>query len=204
MATIRNKVSWERAHIEREIYQELIEEMSERLAREIAPLTDAQVGQRPGPHLNPISYLVFHILRSWERDLNHLILGQPQAEDAWHRLGLVEETGFDPSGTGYNGWANGTGYTDAQVDGLPAGKAWLQRYHAGLMAETSAYLAGVSEDFDEFGREIHHENSPFNPFTPRWRLQHLITHSHRHIGDIQFVKGMLGMSDATYPGVVDE
>ena len=196
---IRNKTDWHAAHIERDIYREMVEEMSERLAQEIAPLTEAQIANRPGPKLNPIGFILFHVLRAWERDLNHLILGQLPMEDTWHRLGLSDETGFEPTGTGYQGWGNGTGYSDEEVDALPKGKAYLQKYHAALMADTEAYLDSVTDDFSEFGREIHNDLSPFNPFTPRWRLQHLVTHSQRHIGDIQFIKGMQGMTDATYP-----
>lgn len=186
--------------IERDVYREMIELASADLKREIAPLVDQLLAQRPGPGLNPIGFIYFHVLRSWDRDVNHLILGQDQDADAWHRGGFAGESGFNPSGTGLQGAGTGMGYSDAEVDAVPKGKGLLTRYHDQLYNETMLYLEGIGDADEEFDRPIERHLSPTNPFTARWRLQHLIRHTCKHLGDIQFIKGMLGIPDPTYPG----
>jgi hypothetical protein len=184
--------------IERDVYREMIDQASADLRGEIASMTDELLAQRPGANLNPVGFIYFHVLRSWDRDLNHLILGQDQHDDAWHRGGFAAESDFEPSGTGLSGAGTGMGYSNAEVDAVPKGKALLGRYHDQLFQETLAYLDGSSGS-TRFDEALENPLSPTNPFTPRWRLQHLIRHTCKHLGDIQFVKGMLGIPDPTYP-----
>ena len=40
-------------------------------------------------------------------------------EECWYRHNWVEQTGFDPRGTGQNGWGMLTGYTQEEVAMIP-------------------------------------------------------------------------------------
>ena len=55
--------------------------------------------------------------------------------------------------------------------------------------ETYAYFDSVT--LEELNADRTSENSRENPFKPERWLRHMIAHTNMHIGDIQYVAGML-------------
>ena len=92
----------------------------------------------------------------------------------------------------------GLGYSDAEVDALAViSYDVLQEYQEMLLAETMSYLD--SADDDEIRRTLPSPGG--RPDTNvAARLQHIATHTWGHIGELSYAKGMLGMTDETYPG----
>ena len=185
--------------IEIRILAELVTQSSAKLRRAVSGLSEEVFSERPGPSLNPIGFIYFHILRSWDEDLSVLIQGRRPDDDIWHRRGLSDELAYEPLGIGAAGRGVGVGYSDADVDAVPKRLDVMSHYHDLLDAETAAYFAAAFSD--DFFRE--RESGPgyqhLGRFTPAslWRIE--VLHHAEHSGDIKFVKGMLGMPDSTYP-----
>ncbi|HUG16144.1 MAG TPA: DinB family protein [Thermomicrobiales bacterium] len=176
------------------IYQQQIDAMSTMLDNVLSEIDDDTLARRPGPELNPLGFIYFHILRVWDLDLNVLIHGRRPSEDAWHRGGHSESMGYNPDGKGGRGAGNGFGYTDEEVDEIPYRMEPLRRYHEQLLAETRAYLAGADEA--ELTRETTFMGQPSSTGL---RAQHVVAHSWNHIGEMRLSKGLLGFADATTP-----
>lgn len=175
-------------------YAQQIDEMSQMLLQQVGVLDDATLAKRPGPALNPVGFIHWHILRVWDLDLNWLIKGGAPTDDARHRGGYSEELDYSPDGIGTGGMGIGTGYTDAEVDAVPYRAGVLARYQQILLDETRAYLSTAT--LDDLSREFPLRGQPT---TVAARLQHTIGHSWNHIGEIRMTKGMLGYPDPTTP-----
>ena len=68
----------------------LIEQSSSKLRRAASGVPDELFGKRPGRSLNPIGFIYFHVLRSWDEDLNVLCRNLAPDDDTWHRAGLSD------------------------------------------------------------------------------------------------------------------
>lgn len=183
---------------QKETLRLLIREATQDLRATIEPVPQELFDRRPAQHANPIGFIYFHVLRCWDQDVNILCRGQDPAEDAWHRLGLSEKMGYEPLGCGVNGEGIGFGYTDAEVDAVPKRREALMRYHQTLEDETYAYLDEATSD--DLNAERQSEHSRENPYRPERWLRHLISHTNMHIGDIQYIAGLQGVPDGSYPG----
>lgn len=181
---------------ESEIYREQITDLSALLAIQVAEIPDELAYKRPGERLNPAGFIHWHILRVWDFDLC-FCKGLALAEDAWHRGDYAGRSGYNPDGLGLRGTGMGVGYTDAQVDAVRIAPDVLTAYHQQLLAETVEFLARADDATLRTPRP-----SPVNPeqqITPATRLQHAVSHSYMHLGEIRFIKGMLGFPDPSYP-----
>ncbi|HEX7102500.1 MAG TPA: DinB family protein [Nitrolancea sp.] len=182
-----------------DVYLSQFESMSNFIGNQVVDLPEDVFHRRPGSSLNPISFSYFHLLRVWDVDLNWIVKGLAPKNDAWHRGGFSEKSGYSPDGKGVRGMGIGTGFTDEDVDAMNVSRALLQEYQQQLMDETEAYLNGASDD--ELNREVAPlPNAPDRPATCAQRLQHAMNHALSHAGELRFAKGMIGMHDPTYPG----
>jgi hypothetical protein len=181
-----------------EIYRTMIGQADSLLTNTVEGIDEANFGTRPGAHMNPASFIYFHVLRHWDRDVNVLSRSQAPDSDLWHRAGIGDSLGYHPLGTGLRGLGTGIGYSDAEVDAVPADRAGLARYQQLLREETLAYLDELDES--EIHDEMTSEYLPGVTYDVAARLQHLVVHTAHHTGDISYVKGALGQPDATYGG----
>jgi hypothetical protein len=180
-------------------YLAQITSMSTFVEGQVSDMPDELFRRRPGPSLNPVAFSYFHLLRVWDLDLNWIIKGQGPQNDAWHRGGFSEKSGYTPDGKGMRGLGIGTGFTDTDVDEMKIDRDVLLAYHRQLQAETEDYLNGA--DDAELNREVASlPNAPDRPATCAQRLQHTISHSWSHTGELRYAKGMLGIHDPSYPG----
>lgn len=186
---------------EASIYLTQIKELSETLEQVIAEVPPAQFNERPGPHLNPVGWNCFHLLRVWEVDVNMICRGQSLHGDAWHRGGFTEKSGYDPVGKGALGLGDGYGYSDDDVDEIQIDPAVLSEYQQLLWEETSAYLSDASDD--EMHRQAPTVLDPYRTKSVAEQLRHVIAHSYEHVGEMRYAMGMLGWSDPSYPGSSD-
>lgn len=179
---------------DRSTYIQQITEMSSMLSQQVGELDDATLSKRPGPALNPVGFIYWHILRVWDLDLNWLIKGGAPGDDAWHRGGYSNELDYTPDGVGTRGMGIGTGYTDNEVDAVPYRADVLARYQRQLLDETNAYLSEATDE--ELQRELPLRDQTT---TVAARLQHTVSHSWNHVGEIRMTKSMLGYPDPTTP-----
>ena len=181
--------------------QLLVSESSAKLRRAVAGLDDDLLQRRPGSSLNPIGFIYFHVLRSWDEDVSALCQQRPPEEDIWHRAGFSDWLRYEPLGRGHGGRGVGVGFSDDEVDAVPKRLDALSHYHDLLDAETSDWIEGLSSaDFDRaHGGEMARSRG-IDAYTLASVLRMIALHHAEHAGDIKFVKGMLGMPDPTYPG----
>ena len=174
---------------QKETLRALVREASQDLRDTIAGISQDQFESRPGPGLNPAGFIYFHVLRCWDLDVNVLCKSQERDGDAWHRGGFSEDLDYEPLGCGMAGTGVGFGYSNDEVDAVPKDHAALMRYHQLLEDETYAYFDRVT--IDELNSEKEHPASRENPYRPERWLRHMISHTNMHIGDIQYVAGMM-------------
>jgi hypothetical protein len=186
---------------QRAVLRALIEQSSSKLRRAASGVPDELFGKRPGRSLNPIGFIYFHVLRSWDEDLNVLCRNLAPDDDTWHRAGLSDGLDYEPLGRGDGGRGVGVGFSDAEVDAVPKRFDVLSRYHDLLDEDTGAYFDAVMDEELHRERESGPAHGHLGAYTPARLWSMVILHHAEHSGDIKFVKGMLGMPDATYPGV---
>jgi hypothetical protein len=180
-------------------YREMIQAASDAIWARVEGVPADKLHARPAPGANPVGWNYWHALRVWDLDINWMIKGQNPAEDAWHRGDFTTKSGYNPDGKGLRATGIGLGYSDADVDELAViPLEVLKEYQDMLLAETLAYLDAA--DDDELRRSIPTLNPPGQTTSVATRLQHLVTHTWNHIGELSYAKGLLGMTDATYPG----
>lgn len=180
-----------------DVYRAMVQNAADNLEESVSEFDAERFGERPVPGANSASFIYFHVLRHWDRDINAHILGQARDEDAWHRHGFSELTGYEPIGKGYSGTGAGFGYSEAEVDETPTDKDALVRYHK-LLAKESVILL---DSLDDSTLNEPRTSSDGRIVTPANRFQHMVAHTYLHIGDIEYVKGLLGLSASDLPSI---
>ena len=175
-------------------YTRMIDGSSNNLRDAVATVDADDFDRRPAPGANPVSFIYFHVLRHWDRDISVYCRAQPPEQDAWHRHRLSEALGYEPLGKGTMGLGAGFGYSDADVDELPLDAEGLGRYHQILVEETDEMLALPNEQ-----ELVEQTQLDGRAFTPGQRLRHLIAHNYLHVGDIEHAKGLLGAPAGDFP-----
>lgn len=178
-------------------YRTMIEYAHTDLRTVISLMDDEAFTRRPTPDANPVNFIYFHVLRHWDRDINIRILAMDPEEDAWHRGGFSERTGYHPLGKGTSGIGTGYGYTAGEVDEVTGDRGALMAYQEMLMAETTVLL----DSLDEASLTTPRPSPSGSVLTTAGRLQHLIAHTYVHVGDIEYAKGLLGSQPADVPNI---
>ncbi|WP_432476701.1 mycothiol transferase [Nocardioides sp. GXQ0305] len=141
-------------------------------------LDEDALAHRPEGTGNSIGWLLWHVARLQDDHVAHLA-GTPQKWRDWQeRLGLAngeEDMGY--------------GHTSEQVDAIRIAEPLLLiAYHADVHEMTTAYLAGV--DAAELDRVVDTRWDP--PVTAGVRLVSLIGDCLQHLGQVGYVRGLLG------------
>lgn len=178
-------------------YRTMIQFATNDLAEAISTVSDGQFGTRPNPDANPVNFVYFHVLRHWDRDIDVRIQGQDPGQDAWHRGGFSELSGYNPDGKGELGIGTGYGYSQAEVDEVTTDKAALTRYHQMLRGETDTLLGSL----DEKSLSVERTSPSGSTLTTAGRFQHLIAHTYVHVGDIEYIKGLVGAPACDVPNI---
>ncbi len=98
---------------------DLLEDNRRRLMRLIRGMPDDCFSWKPEAEANNISLTIWHMGRILDVFTNQQAQGYAALEECWFRSGWAERTGYDPRGTGQNGWGMLTGYTQAEVAQMP-------------------------------------------------------------------------------------
>ncbi|NPC97223.1 DUF664 domain-containing protein [Nocardioides sp. zg-DK7169] len=142
-------------------------------------LSLGELSRRPGHDANPIGWLVWHLTRVQDDHVAE-VAGRPQV---WTDQDFVRR--FDlplvVSDTGY-------GHTRTQVDVVRAEGDLLAEYLTAVHAQTLAFLATVGED--DLDRVVDTRWDP--PVTLGVRLVSVLDDDLRHVGQAEYVRGLLG------------
>ena len=98
---------------------DLLEDNRRRLQRVFGVMGDECVFWKPESDANNIVITVWHMARMFDVFLTQQARGCNSEEECWFRHGWAEQTGYDPRGSGQNGWGMLTGYTQEEVAALP-------------------------------------------------------------------------------------
>ena len=136
------------------------------------------LNHRPADTGNSMAWLLWHVARLQDDHIAHLA-GVEQRWGEWQeRFGL--DNGVDDVGYGH---------TSEQVDAVRVTEPTLLiAYHADVHDMTLGYLPGV--DGDELDRVIDTRWDP--PVTAGVRLVSLVGDCLQHLGQVGYVKGLLG------------
>ena len=152
-------------------------------------LDDARIAWRPGPRAHSIGWTLWHIARCADRFAAEVRETARPARDIWLGEGLAEKWRLDAAVLGTNGV--GTGVDDEVAARVaPPKKDELLDYARRAFAALDALVASWSDDdlsreFDSFFTE--------GPTTIGEALFTCLSHENRHLGELEYIKGLQGV-----------
>jgi len=162
-----------------ELLARALEELHRAMLQDIEPLTPEHLAWRPAPQANPIGFLFWHFMRT-EDNMVRRLQGQTSI---WEGEGWDKRFGLPAQ-------EQGTGYTSEQVDQFtlpPLGE--FVPYAEKVIANTADFLKNL--DDERLGQPLDPERPTRNIGT---MLQSFVlAHGWWHLGEIKYIKGMLGM-----------
>lgn len=141
-------------------------------------LTPDQLRQRIAPDANPIGWLVWHLLRVQD---DH-VADAAGTEQVWTAGGWIGrfDLPFEPGATGY-------GQSSEDVGALATTSELLAGYGEAVTAKTRAWVSDLSDD--ELDRVVDDAWDP--PVTPAVRLVSVIGDDLKHLGQAEYLAGLL-------------
>jgi hypothetical protein len=152
----------------------------------VSDLTDAQLAWRPSPKAHSIAFALWHMTRTednFQNDVN-------RHGTVWANGGFAVKWGYPEKGVG-------TAWEDERAASLPMpGKEPLLEYVRAVFA--AADDAADSLD-DATLNEVRPSSFLGKDHIVGEVLLGAITHSNRHLGEMEYIKGLLGLKGtATY------
>jgi DinB family protein len=156
-------------------------------------LTDEQLHWQPENHANHMMFAMWHAYRSEDDIIHSLLMGKPSAfmREGWAERLPVAEPGKPPFGTGLN---------REQIAAVRLDFATLMDYAQDVRASIQGYADDLSEE--EAAEEIPLPFfAPVYPMLDRMSRAEVlgffcIGHTAEHLGEVQYIKGLLGLSGA--------
>jgi len=156
-------------------------------------LSEEQLHWQPEAHPNHITFALWHAYRSEDEILHQLLIGGPSVfrRGGWAERLPVAEPGSPPFGTGLS---------RQQIAAVRLPLADLLEYADAMGGAVQAYADALSED--EGAAEV-----PLPFFTPVYPMLDKMTraevltffsigHTAEHLGEVQYIKGLMGLTGA--------
>ena len=161
-----------------ELLADALGRVREQMPGLVAGLSDDDLAWRPDPEANPIAWLVWHLSRIED---DH-VAGVAETEQVWVAEGWADRFGlpFDPREHGYAMSSSDVGRVRVSGD-LLAG------YYDAVAARTAAYVATLEPD--DLDRVVDEAWDP--PVTLGVRLVSVVNEVNAHLGQAQYVRGLL-------------
>jgi uncharacterized damage-inducible protein DinB len=160
-----------------ELLTEAFERIRESGTAVVDGLSDDELRHRPGPEANPIGWLVWHLTRVQD---DH-VAGVAGHDQVWDQYAPRFDLPYDHADHGY-------GHTSEQVGQFRASAALLADYLAAVHERTAGYLATLSDD--DLDRVVDENWDP--PVTLGVRLVSVVNDDTAHVGQAEYVRGLLG------------
>jgi hypothetical protein len=159
----------------------------------VRDLTPEQVAWQPESHDTSIVFAIWHAYRA-EDDILHGLLGlgpSVYASQGWAQRLPVSETGVTPFGNGLS---------RAQIGRLQLDTATLLEYAKAVGERIASYLDNLSDDDAASEVSLPFFTDVYPMLTSMTKAEVVaffsIGHVSEHLGEVQFVKGLLGMKGA--------
>ena len=155
------------------------------LDRVTADLSDAQLHHVAAPGVQPIAFSLWHYVRTEDNIIRFVIQRRPTV---WMEQGWDAKLGLDAR-------AQGTGMSDEDASNFRlASLADFRRYMTQVWESTDHYLA-------ELDPEATTARVTIKPVGEMSLMQALggmcLTHGYRHLGEIEYARGLVGLKGAT-------
>jgi hypothetical protein len=144
----------------------------------LAGLGDDDLAWRPDPEANSIAWLVWHLTRIED---DH-VAGVAETEQVWTADGWVDRFGLP-----FDARAHGYGMSAADVGRVRASGELLAGYYDAVAARSAAYVATLQPD--DLDRVVDEAWDP--PVTLGVRLVSVVNEVNAHLGQAQYVRGLL-------------
>ncbi|HNM77203.1 MAG TPA: DinB family protein [Tepidiformaceae bacterium] len=165
----------------REMLIDGVDQMTDWLGTAIKDLSNEQVNHQPGGHAVNIGFNAWHVIRTTDNITNFVM--QDRKPPIWMTKGYNESWGLPAV-------AQGTGMSMEEAQSLVFDRDRLMQYLSEVREDTLAFLKVVPEaKLDEVQMV-----KPLGEM-PKWRVfrQVVMTHGFMHLGEINAVKGQLGL-----------
>ena len=162
----------------------------ELLVRDVTP---EQLAWQPESHDTSIAFAIWHAYRA-EDDILHGLLGigpSVYASQGWAKRLPVSETGVTPFGNGL---------TREQIGRLRLETEALLEYAKAVGGRIASYLDGLGDDEASAEIALPFFKDVYPMLTSMTKAEAVaffsIGHVSEHLGEVQFIKGLLGMKGA--------
>jgi hypothetical protein len=171
---VETEMKWQHYFVES--YQNMFRE----LEKVLDGLTGTDLPRRPAPGANPIGWLCWHTVRSCDRFLGDVALGQ----QLWITEGWHAKFSRPPDSN-----ETGSGFTGDQVDALRIPDVTtLLNYERAVAGALAEYLGQLTED--ELEREAPNSQSPGSTRPVHARLLGILN-NYQHVGQAGYVRGII-------------
>lgn len=156
-------------------------------------LTDEQLHWQPEAHPNHIMFTLWHAYRSEDELLHGLLIGRPSVFTfgSWGERLPVAESGDSPFGNGL---------TREQIGRIRLRLDELLAYAGAVEQAVQAYADGLSDEEAAVGLPLPFLKDVYPMLDSATRAEILlffaIGHTAEHLGEVQFIKGLMGEKGA--------
>ncbi|MCJ7695210.1 MAG: DinB family protein [Anaerolineaceae bacterium] len=98
---------------------DILEDNRRRLHRSLNTMSDACMIWQPDPEANNIAITIWHMARILDVFLTQQAKGQLSEQEHWFCSNWAAQIGYDPHGTGLQGWGMLTGYSHEETTAIP-------------------------------------------------------------------------------------
>ncbi|MBI2887839.1 MAG: DinB family protein [Chloroflexi bacterium] len=146
-------------------------------------LTLEQLRWQAAPGANSIGYLLWHVGRVEDNFVQRFI---GRGDEVWQSSGWQERFGYESRGIG-------TGFTPEEAGGVPIPSLeTLWGYLDEVRVRTLAYLSSL--DWETLPEK------PRADRFPQWSIQTILrqlsAHANQHLGEINYLRGLMGLGGA--------
>ncbi len=147
----------------------------------ISDLTDEQLHWRANEHGLPISFILWHYVRTEDNVVNFVLQRKPTV---WLDGGWNDRFGLEKNSQG-----TGMSLQDAQNLRIGSLEDW-RRYQSAVWAATDSFLAATSDE----GLQEKVTVKPLGEMPKQNAVGMMcLTHGFTHLGEIQHIRGLLGL-----------
>jgi len=147
----------------------------------IGDLTDEQMQWKATDKGLPISFILWHYVRTEDNIINYVLQGR---STIWLAGGWNERFGLHKAAQG-----TGMSHEEAQALSIAPKEAWLE-YQKAVWAATDEFLATVDDAYLQERTTV----KPLGEMPKESAIGMMcLTHGFTHLGEIQHVRGLLGL-----------
>lgn len=148
----------------------------------IADLTEEQLNWRAGERGMPLSFILWHYVRTEDNIVSFVLQGKPTR---WLEGGWNERFGLPKAAQG-----TGMSHEEAQALRIAPLSAW-QEYQASVWKATDEFLAGL----DDAALSERITVKPLGEMAKENAIGMMcLTHGFTHLGEIQHLRGLMGLN----------